>query len=96
MAEETVIVNPARARAETHRHRAAPRAPELAGHKVVLFSNNKPNVDPFHDELAAFFRTLPGVADVAVLRKRSAALPADEAVVEQVRDFAFAVNAIAD
>jgi|BEDMetMinimDraft_2_1075160.scaffolds.fasta_scaffold01421_6 hypothetical protein len=96
MAEEAVIVNPARARAQAHRHRSAPRAPELAGHRVVLFSNNKPNVEPFHEELAAYFRTLPGVADVAVRRKRSAALPADAAVVDEVRSFAFAVNAIAD
>jgi hypothetical protein len=74
----------------------AERYDTLTGHSAVLFSNNKPNVSPFHEELNQYLRQMESVSDVEFIQKSSAARPAEEAVMEHAKAFDFAVNAIAD
>ena len=74
----------------------AERYDTLTGHSVVLFSNNKPNVSPFHEELKRCLRQAESVREAEFIQKSSAARPAEEAVMEEAKAFDFAVNAIAD
>lgn len=74
----------------------AERYDTLTGHNVVLFSNNKPNVSPFHEELDQYLRQTESVGGVEFIQKSSAARPAEEGVMQRAQAFDFAVNAIAD
>lgn len=96
MATSIELVHPAAVTFENKPKKSAERQGTVKGRKVVLFSNNKPNVHPFHEELQAYFTQHAEADDIQVMKKHAAAMPADESLVEQIRTFDFAVNAIGD
>jgi hypothetical protein len=72
----------------------APR--DLAGAHVVLFGNNKPNVDLLFDELSSLLREQHRVAKTAVRNKLSAAFPAPLDVLDEVTAYQIAINGVGD
>jgi hypothetical protein len=72
------------------------RVAELSGKTVALFSNNKPNVAPFFDELERRLREEVGAASVVRGGKLSSAFGAAEDDIDAIAGADFAINAIGD
>jgi hypothetical protein len=76
---------------------SAIRAPsQLEGSDVVLFGNNKPNVDLLYETMATLLSDEHHVGRTAVLSKLSAAFPAPPDVVDEVAAYQIAVNGVGD
>lgn len=58
--------------------------PDLAGTVVGFIDNAKPNFDHLVDDLAALLMDRHGVARVIKRRKRSASVPAPDAMIEEL------------
>jgi hypothetical protein len=90
------LVHPGSGIARTGRGTAAPRAfTSVAGRRVALFSNNKPNVMPFFKDLRGELLEL-GAERVELMGKLSAAFPADQETLGHLRSYDLVINAIAD
>jgi hypothetical protein len=91
-----VLVHPASGTARSGRSLAAPRqARSVAGLRVALFSNNKPNVRPFFTKLRQQLLE-SGAASVDLMGKLSAAFPASQETLGHLRGWDLVVNAIGD
>ncbi len=90
------LVHPASGTARSARGTAAPRPfTSVAGRRVALFSNNKPNVVPFFKELRGELLG-SGAERVDMMGKLSAAFPADQETLGHLRAYDLVINAIAD
>jgi len=95
MTRTLTIVHPASGSVRDLRAlRPASDVTSLAGRQVVLFSNNKPNVDIFLNELEIQLQQ-EGV-HTSRLHKLSSAFPAPPDVLDQVKAYEFAINGVAD
>jgi hypothetical protein len=91
-----VLVHPASGTARSGRSLAAPRpAQSVAGLRLGLFSNNKPNVRPFFTALRQHLLD-SGAASVDLMGKLSAAFPASQEALGHLRGWDLVVNAIGD
>jgi hypothetical protein len=91
-----VLVHPASGTARSGRSSAAPRpAASVAGLRLALFSNNKPNVRPFFTALSRHLLD-SGAASADLMGKLSAAFPASQETLGHLRGWDLVVNAIAD
>lgn len=89
------VVHPASGSARDLRaQRPASQISSLVGRRVLLFSNNKPNVGIFLDELELQLQG-QGV-HTGRLHKLSSAFPAPPDVLDKVKEYEFAINAVAD
>jgi hypothetical protein len=75
---------------------AVERIRGLAGRQVILFSNNKPNVDIFYDELCRILLASSAVAGVSRVTKLSSAFPAAPEDVAQTTAAQLAINGMGD
>jgi hypothetical protein len=93
-----IIVNPMAGTTPASERTFAPATvpADLAGSSLVLFGNNKPNVDIFLDELERSLLGAKRVASVQRLGKLSAAFPAPPDVLDKVARHRIAVNAVGD
>jgi hypothetical protein len=82
-----------------HRQAARASAPRqahsVAGLRLALFSNNKPNVRPFFTALRQHLLE-SGAASVDLMGKLSAAFPASQEALGHLRGWDLVVNAIGD
>ena len=69
---------------------------ELAGRSVALFSNNKPNVSPFLDELERLLHERLRVAGVTRASKLSSAFPASEQELKRADGVEYLIDAVGD
>jgi hypothetical protein len=91
-----VLVHPASGTARSGQSLAAPRqAQSVAGLRLALFSNNKPNVRPFFTALRQHLLE-SGAASVDLMGKLSAAFPASQEALGHLRGWDLVVNAIGD
>jgi hypothetical protein len=91
-----VLVHPASGTARSGQSLAAPRqARSVAGLRLALFSNNKPNVRPFFTALRQHLLE-SGAASVDLMGKLSAAFPASQEALGHLRGWDLVVNAIGD
>jgi hypothetical protein len=90
------LVHPASGTARTGRGTVAPREfRSIEGRDVALFSNNKPNVVPFFDELRTQLMA-SGAGRVELMGKLSAAFPASQETLGHLRSYDLVINAIGD
>lgn len=95
MTRTLTVVHPASGSVrDLHALRPAAEVTSLVGRRVLLFSNNKPNVNIFLDELEMHLRR-DGV-HTSRLHKLSSAFPAPPDVLDKVKEYEFAINAVAD
>lgn len=81
--------------------RAAPpsvlnRLQELDAQQLALFSNNKPNVDIFYDELSRLLLASKAVAGISRVKKLSSAFPAGPQEIEAATAAQLVINAVGD
>jgi hypothetical protein len=75
----------------------APRLASLAGTRLGLIDDSKPNGKELLEELADLLKARYGVSDVVYHRKPSASKPADPEVVTRMgKDVDYAIVAIGD
>jgi len=98
MPTDLVIVNPAFGVVERRTHAALDRSDiaELAGRRVALFSNNKPNVAPFLDELERLLLDRVGAAETVRCGKLSSAFAASTEELKRAEGVEYLVNAVGD
>ena len=95
MTRSLTVVHPASGSVrDLHALRPTSDVTSLVGRRVLLFSNNKPNVDIFLDELETQLRH--GGVQTSRLHKLSSAFPAPPDVLDKVKEYEFAINAVAD
>ena len=69
---------------------------DLAGRIVCLFSNNKPNVAPFFDELERLLTEQLGVKRTTRASKLSSAFPASEEELRRAEGVQYLIDAVGD
>lgn len=87
---EYVLVNPTTQAVVAH-FDGAPRLPTLAGTRVGIIDDCKPNADVLLEELVEVLRTRYEISDVRWHRKRSSSRPA---VAEAIKDLAENCDAV--
>lgn len=95
---ELVIVNPGFGVLERRRRAAVDRShiAELAGRRVGLFSNNKPNVGPFVDELERLLVERVGASETVRGGKLSSAFAASTDELKRAEGVEYLINAVGD
>ena len=84
MPRTIVLLDPTAAREQAPPAQARPRMSGLAGAVVGFIDNSKPNFNHLVDDLAELLTSRYGVRQVIKRRKRSASVPAPDAIFDDL------------